>query len=478
MGKGRQHRRGDVRLVNAKQRSRSDLHANDGVPVDSTLAFMDQGSYLWVRVSGHVHGIQCTWVYGRDIDLDGLRRMGDNLAYGLLGRRVEPSPFPIGRHRWVVWHESPSIDIAQPARGRAALADWLDERAAIPVDPEFGPCWHLGVLPLQDYGTAISLVVSHTVVDGVGVCLALADAAKGVRHDFGYPPPRSRPRRQAWVEDARQAARGLPGVVRAVGALAKLGIRDLPSLTRKGARPAAGTDLASEVDRPVMVPTATVHLDVAEWDARAQHLNGTSNALVAGFAAKLAQKFGRLRTSDNLVTLACPVNDRTENDFRANAIKGIDLAVDPVPAASDLREIRNAIKQALVLGAGKFKEQERVFPLTPLVPKGLVKKLPLGAMNAADRQVGCSNLGDIDPAFAYADGTEADYVSIRMVEQNLTTKSPELEGGELNVVSGRIGGKIFLTVRAYQPDSENSTRDLQERVEATLADFALTGVMQ
>jgi diacylglycerol O-acyltransferase / wax synthase len=467
-----------VRLVNAKPRLRSEHLANDDDSVDNTLAFMDQASYLWVRVSGHVHGIQCTWVYERDIDLDGLRRMRDNLAYGLMGRRVEPSPFALGRHRWVAWHDSPSIDIAEPARARAALADWVDERAEIAVDPEFGPCWHLGVLPIQDYGTAISLVASHTVVDGIGACLALADAAKGVRHDFGYPPPRSRPRRQAWVEDARQAARGLPEVVRAVGAAAKLGIRDLPSLIRKEARPVPGPDLASEVDRPAAVPTVTVYLDVAEWDARAQQLNGTSNALVAGFAAHLAHKFGRLRAGDNLVTLSYPVNDRTESDFRANAIKGIDFAVDPVPATSDLREIRAAIKQALISGIGKFKEQERVFPLTPLVPKAVVRKLPLGAMNAADLQVGCSNLGDLDPALAYADGTEADYVSLRMVEQNLTTKSPELAGGELNVASGRIGGKVFLTVRAYQPGSENSTHGVREVVKATLADFALSGVMQ
>ena len=438
---------------------------------------MDQASYLWVRASGHVHGIQCTWVYERDIDLDGLRRLRDNLAYGLMGRRVEPSPVPFGRHRWVAWHESPSIDIAQQARARTALADWVDERSEIPVDPEFGPCWHLGVLPIQDYGTAISLVASHTVVDGIGTCVALADAAKGVRHDFGYPPPHSRPRRQAWADDGRQAARGLPEVVRAVGAAVKLGIRDLPS-TRKGARPAVGPDLAGEIDRPVVVPTVTVYLDMAEWDARAQHLNGTSNALVAGFAANLAQKFGRLRARDNLVTLSYPVNDRTENDFRANAIKGIDFAVDPVPATSDLREMRSAIKQALISGVGKFKEQERVFPLTPLVPKAVVRKLPLGAMNAADLQVGCSNLGDLDPALAYADGTEADYVSLRMVEQNLTTKSPELSGGELNVASGRIGGKVFLTVRAYRPGSENSTNVVREVVTATLADFALTGVMQ
>ena len=460
-----------MRFVNAEPHV---LSADGDAPVDNTLAFMDQASYLWVRASGHVHGIQCTWVYQRDIDVDGLRRVHDNLGYGLLGRRVEPSPLPFGRHRWVASHELPGIDMAGPARPRTSLNDWLDERAQMPVDPEFGPCWHLGVLPVEDYGTAVTLVASHTVVDGLGTCLAIAEAVKGVRHEFGYPPPRSRPRRRALAEDARQAARGLPDMGRAVGAMVKLGIRDMPSIGRPSARP-AGPAVDDQIDRPVVVPTAAVYIDVAEWDSRAEVLNGTSNALVAGFAAKLAQKLGRLRAGDGLVTLSYPVNDRSENDLRANAIKGIDFAVDPALATTDLREIRGAIKQALVSGLGKFKEQERVFPLTPLVPKVVVRKLPLGALNAADAPVGCANLGDIDPAVARVDGTEADYVLLRMVEQNLTTKSPELAGGELNVSSGRICGKLFLGFRAYQPGWDNTAEALRELIAATLDDFDLTG---
>ncbi len=462
--------------MNAKPPTKSEILVKHDGAVDNTLAFMDQASYLWVRASGHVHACQCTWVYERDIDLDGLRRFRDNLCYGLLGRRVEPSKLPGGRHRWVAWQEPPDIDIAEPARGRSALADWVEERAGTRVDPEFGPCWHLGVLPIQDYGTAISLVVSHTIADGLGMCLAVADAAKGVRHDFGYPPPQSRSRRQALADDARQVARGLPAVARAVGAVVKMGIRDLPGAVGKGTS-AAGFDSTSEADRPVTLPTVTVFMALTEWEARAQRLNGSSAALVAGFAATLAKRAGRLRP-DKLVTLTFPVNDRTEGDLRANAIKGIDFAVDPGPATSDLGEIRAAIKRGFKTGEGKFREQERAFPLVPLVPKALVTKLPLGELAGADLPVACSNVGVVDPAVALADGTEADYVSMQMVEQNLTTHSPELVNGELYVGSGQIAGKIFISVRAYRPGTENSTRNLHELVTATLADFDLTGVIQ
>ena len=166
-------------------------HARYPVAVDNTLAFMDQASFLWVRASGHVHGVQFIWVYQRDIDVEGLGRTHDNLAHGLIGRRIECSPFPLGRHRWVSCHESPGIDIAPAARTHAALPGWVDERAQIPVDPEFGPCWHLGVLPIEDYGTAVSLVASHTVMDGAGLCLAVRDAVKGgPRWPVAYVSPK------------------------------------------------------------------------------------------------------------------------------------------------------------------------------------------------------------------------------------------------------------------------------------------------
>ncbi|HET6733261.1 hypothetical protein [Mycobacterium sp.] len=446
-------------------------------PVDNTLAFMDQASFLWVRASGHVHGIQATWVYRRELDVDGLRRVHDNLAKALLGRRVERSPLPFGRHRWVSCHEAPGIDFAEPASSREAVAHWFDERGRIPVHPEFGPTWHLGVLPIEGYGTAVTLVASHTVIDGVGLCLAVTDAVNDVRRDFGFPQPRSRPRRQALVEDTRQTVRGLGEIARALGGMAKLAVQNRPTRSRPSER-GSEPKVRRGPDRPVDVPTATVYIDLADWDGCAERLGGTSNALLAGFAAKLAEKFGRLRASDKLVTLSYPVNDRTENDLRANALKGIDFTVDPRPVTSDLRTIRNDFKQTIIAGLGKFSEQELVFPLTPFVPTVVVRKLPLAALNAADLPVGCSNFGDIEKTTTHVDGTQADFFTIRMVEQNLTANSPELASGELYMTSGRVCGKLYISFRAYTPGAQNSRQVLLQKVSDTLADFNLTGFIE
>ncbi len=67
----------------------------------------------------------------------------------------------------------------------------------------------------------MSLVVSHYLVDGIGLFVALFDASLGNTRDLGYPPPRSRTRLRAVVQDARQTARDAPEVVRALVAAAK-----------------------------------------------------------------------------------------------------------------------------------------------------------------------------------------------------------------------------------------------------------------
>ena len=92
-----------------------------------------------------------------------------------------------------------------------------------------GPGWHLGVLPLTDGSTAVSLVVSHYLLDGVGGMVALVEALLGNTRDLGYPPPRSRTRLRAVVEDARQTARDAPEVARA---LVAVGENDSPSAAR------------------------------------------------------------------------------------------------------------------------------------------------------------------------------------------------------------------------------------------------------
>ena len=48
--------------------------------VDNTLVYMDQASFLGLRALCHAPVIQWTWIYHRDVDLDGLRRFQEYAA--------------------------------------------------------------------------------------------------------------------------------------------------------------------------------------------------------------------------------------------------------------------------------------------------------------------------------------------------------------------------------------------------------------
>src|ERR1700722_11426942 len=126
---------------------------------------MDQASFLGLRALGYGAFSQFFWLYNRPVNIDGLRRFHRNLGYGLVGRRVECSPLPFARDRWVYSRGPEDVEIAQTPRPRSDLMAWTYELARRPIDPEYGPSWRLGALPLEDGGTAVSLVASHTVVD-------------------------------------------------------------------------------------------------------------------------------------------------------------------------------------------------------------------------------------------------------------------------------------------------------------------------
>src|SRR5947209_2813 len=151
--------------------------------------------------------MQYIWIYRRPVDMDGLRRFHRNLGNGLLGRRIECSPLPGGRHRWVDSSGPAGIDLASVERASAQLWDFMDEHVALPIDPGAGPSWRLGVQPLTDGGAAVSLTASHSVADGQGFTIAVTDAVNGVDRHLGYPQSGSRPRAAALRQDARAVLR-------------------------------------------------------------------------------------------------------------------------------------------------------------------------------------------------------------------------------------------------------------------------------
>ncbi|MCV7442422.1 type I polyketide synthase [Mycobacterium paraense] len=441
-------------------------------PVDNRLAHVDQAVFLTMRA---VHGtqVQFIWVYDRGVNLDGLRRFQSNLGCGLLGRRVERSPIPFARDHWVRAPGPDDIDIAATPRRRSDVSAWADERVRLPVDPEWGPGWHLGMLPLEDGGAAVSLVVSHTIVDGIGFVEAIADAAEGRTRDLGYPPAESRSLARAVREDLRQTARELPDIGRALVATARRAWPDRKQFasSMKAAPPSQRT---AGDDQAVEVPALTAYIDPAEWDARAKNLVASSNSLVAGVACRLAARVGRVR-DDGKVTLRFPVSLRTAGDTRGNALTVVDVAVDPTLAATDLRDTQATITRAILAGMENPDEEFlATFPLAAMVPRRLNRRLAAMAAGGASLPVTVSNFGDLSAAVNRPDGSDADYAYMRSYEPDIKKSTLEHIGGQLFVGSGRGNGKIFLRISAYVLGRENTKNELREIISRTLAEFDLT----
>jgi hypothetical protein len=328
------------------------------------------------------------------------------------------------------------------------------------------------VLPLDDGGTAVSLTTSHTLVDGLGILQAIADAAGGRTRHLGYPQPGSRTRGRALREDARETIASAPELARAAAATVRI--------TRRRRRDVAASIASAPPpartvgdDRSVVVPSLTAYVDLAEWDACAKSIGGNSFTLLAGWAGRLGLRMGRV-CRDGTVTLSFPISDRTEDDTRGNAVVFPVVSVDPADLSTDLGELRLKFKQAFADLSEITEELLAPLPLTSLTPKWIARRATGMGLGADRLPIGCSNVGDMPPAVNRPDGTEADYASGRLVEPGISRRALERIGGQLFVVSGRTQRKIFITVNAYLPGRANTRDALRDDVLRTFSEFDVT----
>lgn len=436
------------------------------------LALLDHAAFLRLRATGQGSTVQCTWIYDRDVNIDELRCFKDNLGAGLLGRRIERSPLPFGRHRWVVDGRSPDIT-CEPRQPRREIGAWIERRARVRVDPEHGPTFHLSVLPLDDGGAAVTLVASHCVVDGLAMATALAEAVKGERRNLGYPQANSRGRWRAIREDLADAVRALPAAIRAlIATLAILLKVTSDRQTQPQARPPRARDPMDDGQNASV--SVTIQTDAAAWAARARSLGGSSNALFVAFAARLAHRTGRVLPDGNSVTVVLPVSDRTADDDRANALTSITLAVDGQAVADDLGGVRADVKRLLTSLDRQPNEMLAGLPLIPFTPRWLVRRAEGVAMSSGRLPVGCSNLGGLDTAVGRIDGGDATEVSMRLAEQGITQARIERTNGQLFCGTGTVNGSRFLTIVAYQSGAGITTTSTGRLARCALADLQLS----
>jgi hypothetical protein len=142
----------------------------------------------------------------------------------------------------------------------------------------------------------------------------------------------------------------------------------------------------------------------------------------------------------------------------------------------DLREIRSAIKQALIRRQEVPDERLALLPLAPLLPQWLIRRMASVALGGATTS-GSSHLGVVNPAANRPDGTDADHFAMKSLFAGATEAMIHQTGGLLGLLSGRVHGQVFVSVVAYQPGRCNSNGPLQQHISSVLSDFSLTATI-
>ena len=145
------------------------------------------------------------------------------------------------------------------------------------------------------------------------------------------------------------------------------------------------------------------------------------------------------------------------------------------PVKTDLTAARSAVRAALSSLRDGADEKHALLPITPFVPTRAVRRT--ADVLFGDLPVSCSNLGEVPAEIARVDGTDAEFVLFRPVDQGVTRTALERAGGQLVLAAGRIGGSVSIGVVGYEVEAENTREWLAEKVVRTLADFGLKGVI-
>lgn len=455
--------------LNKRQRGRHSDEPKSDAEADDILCYMDQASFVGLRALERQPVLHFTWIYPHFLDEAVVNQFNDRLAQGLLGRVLQRSPLPWGRHRWVArtvpapvtWHTAPMA--------LERLADCRTDLVNLPIDPEHGPAWRLVVQSLEGGGCALSILVSHTIADGKAASQAIADAVAGRRFDRTFPPPSSRWSLRMIVRDIWECGRELPAVLLALIAL----LRSSGSTAIPLSRGSSSLYLiGDEKPEPIMLaPLVQVVMDSASFRERAADLAITSNMLLATLTVRIAFRIGRV-DADGRVKLVLPVSERQPNDLRGNALRSITLMVDPNAYLTNPRVLQNEIKAALVKLPHQVDGMEEMLPLIPYVPLKLARRVAHQIVGG-DLPVGCSLVGDLPLEIHHPFGEVSGFQFSAL--ECFTESQLEKMGGILLVVGSRRGSQEFISVLGYAPKTIKTRAELTPFVCEALNDLGLNG---
>lgn len=446
-------------------------------PLHDRLAWLDQLAFELHRATGRSQLMQCLWLYGRPLNEDALQKTVARLAALPFNRLIEPSPVPGGRPRWV----KPAGALVPVESGagimeRSQLLTWANSQARLAIDPVRGPAWRVAIQRFGDGTTAVSIVGSHLVVDGMGGLTAIAAAAKGVAVPNFYLPQCARGWLAACLADLRQILADTP---RTLAALAGIARQLRPWAGPRKTRAAEETSGGPEA---VDLPAIAVTIDAGAWDACAKRLGGHPVTLLPGVVAVLAAELGRRRASDGAVSLIVPLDTRSGlDDSRALAIAFHTMTLSPEGLSASLDPVNAPLKALLRRARAKQSGGlEALLPAIAWMPRTIATALVNSMFSyAGDLPVSCSNLGTLPAGLDAIDGAPCTLVLPRAVDVNVTRRDLRRSHGHLVAVTARHGASVTLCIEARQLEPAQTTAaQLRDAMEHTLAAFGLSASIE
>jgi diacylglycerol O-acyltransferase len=433
------------------------------------LPFVDQGMYL-----AHAHGgqqavIQLLWLYRRPVNRAALTIFRDNLARGRLARLIQPARLPFGRHTWVSAPPPSAVpDMTAKSIEPNAFQAWADAQVELPIDPVHGPAWTCTVQPFQDGSTAVSLVVSHCVADGMATALAVREAARGEQQPLGYFPRPARRSAAALGAEFSRTLRDAPETLRALARLARTLRQSQRTSPVPLAQPAADT-------RMVALPWTSMRLPISEWDAKARSLGANRLTLLTAITAAFAEGLGRISNGD--VTLLIPVNQREGlSDAGGNCVSIATLKVPTGEPYGRLHALQRRLQATLLRTRREPDPLAALLPLVPFVPKRAflaAGQLALGAL--AELPVTCSFVGEWSTDVLKIDGDEADRFCFRGTDRQVSARAIEARQGVASIPACVISDFLVLNFVAYQPGRVTNHHQIRELAKRILASYGLAG---
>lgn len=413
---------------------------------------------------------QIVWRFDRPVADAALNEMWVRLDSGPINRTVHRVSVPGARDKWVR-ADAPSLPLFVDSAvvAGADVTEWMQQRAAVRLDPVNGPVWQLATARLDDGGSVVSLVASHVVGDGGALTSSAIAALAGPDEPDDF--------RTAWdhagthdVRDAvGQIAAVATGAVRAVGRTA----RDFAKRKRNTAVARTSVSaVATSITGPFVPSTVVVDCDTARWNEAARAVGGSANSLLVAVALGILTSSGRVDESET-VKVALPVSTRVPGDLRANATSGVSIRVDGGAGwRTDLGPIRRDSKAAFTtLSDATRSTFELTKPLMQMLPDAIVEK---AAASGTAPLCLCSNLGSRGEMLRRIGDVDARSVAMRSITQNTTAELLRRTKGGVSVWWNTSGERATLCVTGLDPDRFPTRSHLRALVDAECHRWELT----